>query len=326
MSGFARDEILLGRYKVLELARSGGMASIYLGRDLKADRKVAIKSVRDDKRSDAAFAGQLQNEAGLLANLSHPNLVSVYASGLKAGIPFVVMEWTAGVDLKSMLRGRVPMDMDEGLWLMVQACEGVGYAHHNGIVHCDLKPQNMIVRADDTLQVTDFGLARRVTAVETRSPVVWGSPQYYAPEQAAGMAPTPASDVYSLGIVTYEVLTGRLPFTARTPRELARQHHTTQAIRPREYAPDLPTALEDAILTAMAKEPANRYRNASQFGQVLAQFLPKEAAHVPVAPKWSGQRRKSGTGLWKTLAWILVIGGAVLIALWMYLVYNPLVQ
>jgi serine/threonine-protein kinase len=158
--------------------------------------------------------------------------------------------------------------------LIVQACAGIGYAHRAGLVHCDIKPHNMIVTPDARLKVTDFGIARALSTIlpDERADVVWGSPQYFSPEQAVGEAPSPASDVYSLGVVLYEVLTGALPFTAPTSEELALLHLQADPIPPSEYVPDIPQALEEIVLKVLSKEPAARYRTADQLGRVLLRF------------------------------------------------------
>jgi len=167
---------------------------------------------------------------------------------------------------------------------MVQACAGIGYAHRAGLVHCDIKPHNMIVTPDGRLKVTDFGIARALSTImpDERADVVWGSPQYFSPEQAVGEAPSPASDVYSLGVVLYEVLTGALPFTAPSSEELARMHLEENPIPPSEYIPDIPTALEEIVMKVLSKEPAARYRTADQLGRVLLRFGTQR--DIPPAP------------------------------------------
>jgi serine/threonine-protein kinase len=164
--------------------------------------------------------------------------------------------------------------VEEAIPLIVQACAGIGYAHRAGLVHCDIKPHNMIVTPDARLKVTDFGIARALSTIlpDERADVVWGSPQYFSPEQAVGEAPSPSSDVYSLGIVLYEVLTGALPFTAPSSEELARMHLEEKPIPPSEYVPDIPEALEEIVLKVLSKEPAARYRTADQLGRVLLRF------------------------------------------------------
>ncbi len=184
------------------------------------------------------------------------------------------MELVPGKDLKSLLRQRGRFTVEECIPLMVQACAGIGYAHRAGLVHCDVKPHNMLVTPDNRLKVTDFGIARAMAGIGhgEHTNVVWGSPQYFSPEQAAGESPTPASDVYSLGVVLYEMLTGTLPFTASSVGELARLHMEAKPIPPSEYIPDLPEALEEIILKVLSKEPSARYRTADQLGRVLMKF------------------------------------------------------
>jgi serine/threonine-protein kinase len=266
--------LLNNRYQLLEPLGSGGMSDIFRARDLMLERSVAIKVLHEDYSNDAAFQQRFRQEARAAANLSHPNIVTVHDFGLDHGQLFIVMEHIPGKDLKTLLRQRGRFSVEEAIPLMVQACAGIGYAHRAGLVHCDIKPHNMIVTPDGRLKVTDFGIARALSTImpDERADVVWGSPQYFSPEQATGEAPSPASDVYSLGIVLYEVLTGALPFTAPTSEELARMHLEAAPIPPSEYVPDLPAALEQIVLKVLSKEPAARYRTADQLGRVLLRF------------------------------------------------------
>ena len=292
--------LLLNRYQLLEQFASGGMAEIYRARDLMLDRYVAIKVLREDHSNNPDFENQFRNEARSAANLSHPNIVTVYDFGNDQGQLFIVMELVPGKDLKSLLRQRGRFTVEECIPLMVQACAGIGYAHRAGLVHCDVKPHNMLVTPDNRLKVTDFGIARAMAGISLgeRTNVVWGSPQYFSPEQAAGEAPTPASDVYSLGVVLYEILTGTLPFTASTIEELARLHMEAKPIPPSEYIPDLPEALEEIILKVLSKEPSARYRTADQLGRVLMKFGTQRDESIPtpiaspvfeIAPESAGE-------------------------------------
>jgi len=273
---FAMNEgmLLNNRYQLLERLGSGGMSDVFRARDLMLERSVAIKVLHEDYSNDDAFQQRFRQEARAAANLSHPNIVTVHDFGLDHGQLFIVMEHIPGKDLKTILRQRGRFSVDEAIPLMVQACAGIGYAHRAGLVHCDVKPHNMIVTPDARLKVTDFGIARALSTImpDERADVVWGSPQYFSPEQATGEAPSPASDVYSLGVVLYEVLTGALPFTAPTSEELARMHLETSPIPPSEYVPDIPSALEQIVLKVLSKEPAARYRTADQLGRVLLRF------------------------------------------------------
>ena len=266
--------LLNNRYQLLERLGSGGMSDVFRARDLMLERSVAIKVLHEDYSNDEAFQQRFRQEARAAANLSHPNIVTVHDFGFDHGQLFLVMEYIPGKDLKTILRQRGRFSVEEAIALMVQACAGIGYAHRAGLVHCDVKPHNMIVTPDGRLKVTDFGIARALSTIlpDERADVVWGSPQYFSPEQAAGEAPSPASDVYSLGVVLYEVLTGALPFTAPSSEELARMHLEAAPIPPSEYVPDIPSALEQIILKVLSKEPAARYRTADQLGRVLLRF------------------------------------------------------
>jgi len=279
--------LLNKRYQLLEQLGTGGMSNVYRARDLMLERSVAIKLLHGAYSNDQAFQERFRQEARAAANLSHPNIVTVHDFGFDHGQLFIVMEHVPGRDLKTILRQRGRYTVEEAIPLIVQACAGIGYAHRAGLVHCDIKPHNMIVTPDSRLKVTDFGIARALSTIQPdeRADVVWGSPQYFSPEQAVGEAPSPASDVYSLGIVLYEVLTGALPFTAPTSEELARLHLEMQPILISEYIPDVPPALEQIVTKVLSKEPSARYRTADQLGRVLLRFGTQR--ETPPAPSLS---------------------------------------
>ncbi len=263
--------MLNNRYQLLHTLGTGGMAVVYRAYDRMLERPVAIKILRQDFSGDEAFRERFRQEARAAANLSHPNIVTVHDFGFDAGRPFIVMEYVPGTDLKTMIKTRGKFGPEEAINLMVQACEGIGYAHRAGLVHCDVKPHNMLVSPDGRLKVTDFGIARALASIlpDEQSEVVWGSPQYFAPEQAAGQAPSPASDVYSLGVILYEMLAGQLPFVSNDPEELARMHREARPVPPRRYNPQISPELEQIVMKVLAKEPAQRYRSADQLGRVL---------------------------------------------------------
>jgi serine/threonine-protein kinase len=263
--------LLNNRYQVEGRIGSGGMAEIYRARDLMLERTVAVKLLREDFSGDPAFRERFKQEAKAAANLSHPNIVTIHDFGFDDQHIFIVMEYVPGTDLKSILETRGFLSVDETLPLVIQACAGIGYAHRTGLVHCDVKPHNMIVTPDKRLKVTDFGIARALASIHSQevNQVVWGSPQYFSPEQAAGQAPSPASDVYSLGIILYEMLTGRLPFIASSAAELSRMHRSILPTQPSKFNPLIPSDLEQACMKVLSKEPSTRYRTADQFGRVL---------------------------------------------------------
>ncbi len=340
--------LLNNRYQLLEQIGKGGMARVYRARDLMLERQVAVKVLREDYSRSVTFQERFRQEARAAANLSHPNIVTVHDFGFDRGQLFLVMEFVPGMDLKTLLRQRGRLPLSEALPLMIQACAGIGYAHRAGLVHCDVKPHNMLVTHDQRLKVTDFGIARALASIEPKeqSVLVWGSPQYFAPEQATGEAPSPASDVYSLGVVFYEMLTGSLPFQAPTAADLARLHVEAPPTPPSEYVPDMPPTIEQIILKVLSKEPSARYRTADQLGRVLVTFGDVRAApalsltpearpplslesNTAVAPATAlVPSPSSGSGVdWISvglgLLALLAVGGLIPLWLWVYFLYHP---
>lgn len=352
--------LLSGRYKLLHPIGSGGMAVVYKALDEMLERTVSVKILREDYSDDADFLERFKQEAKAAANLSHPNIVTVYDFGSDDNQVFIVFEFVDGTDLKSLIRKQGRFSVEDTVGLMAQACAGVGYAHRAGLVHCDIKSHNMLVSNDFRLKVTDFGIARALATIhpDERSEIVWGSPHYFSPEQAAGGPPSPASDVYALGVILYEMLTGRLPFEASDATELARMHRVEMPIPPRRLNPAIPEALEKITLKVLAKEPAARYRTADQLGRVLMSFgklnqdktgpivLPQakrptiQAASRPtppphparkpapkpvrVEPAWEESERESKAVDWVTwllglLAFTAVFG---LIPFWLYIYFS----
>jgi len=259
------------RYQLEQTLGTGGMAIVYKAKDLMLERYVAVKALREDFSQDVAFRERFRQEAKAAANLSHPNIVTVHDFGLDQKHLFIVMEYMPGTDLKTLIKQKERFNVSEALELMIQACGGVGYAHRAGLVHCDIKPHNMLVTPEGRLKVTDFGIARALSTIspDERSEVVWGSPHYFSPEQASGLPPSPASDVYSLGVILYEMLAGRLPFIASDSGELARMHREDIPVAPRYFNTSIPAKLEEIILKVLSKEPSARYRTADQLGRLL---------------------------------------------------------
>ncbi len=270
----AEIALLNNRYQLESPLGNGGMAVVYKARDHMLERTVAIKVLREDYSRDIAFRERFRQEAKAAANLSHPNIVTVHDFGIDSGRLFIVMEFVPGTNLNALLQARGRFGVDEALPLILQACAGIGYAHRAGLVHCDVKPHNILITPDNRVKVTDFGIARALASIlpEEKTEIVWGSPQYFSPEQAAGGAPSPASDVYSLGVVMYAMLTGRLPFSASSATELAQLHRSAAPLPPRHYNALIPPTLEQIMLKVLAKEPSQRYRTADQLGRVLMTF------------------------------------------------------
>jgi len=334
--------VLNSRYQLQEAFGKGGMAIVYRARDLMLERLVAVKLLREDFSEDKAFQERFRQEAKAAANLSHPNIVTVHDFGLDHGQIFLVMELVPGTDLKTLIKQRGRFTPEEALPLIIQACAGIGYAHRAGLVHCDVKPANMLVTPDMRLKVADFGIARALATIhpEEQSEVVWGSPQYFAPEQAAGAAPAPASDVYSLGVILYEMLTGSLPFQGTTASDLARQHIESEPPLLSESLPDIPSTLEQILTKVLSKEPSQRYRTADQLGRVLLNFGNTRSAPslsltpetVPVLGTLSPQKPVIVPAPPAEIDWgsvglglvaLVAVLGLIPFWMWIYFVYNP---
>lgn len=352
MTESPKSTVLSNRYQIIERLAKGGMSVVYRAQDLRLERSVAIKILRQDFSQDPDFREHFRQEARAAANLSHPNIVTVYDFGLDEDSVFIVMEYVPGTDLKSLLQQRGRFSIDESIQLMAQACAGAGYAHRAGLVHCDIKPQNLLITPDQHLKVVDFGIARAISTIhpDEKMEIVWGSPQYFSPEQAAGLPPSPASDVYSLGIIFYEMLTGELPFKASSSQELARMHRQDLPRSPREINPKIPYPIEQILFMTLAKEPAARYRTADQLGRVLITFQESTKSnnqiivsqdsvettnfHAPDATtryaQASSKINTEGDDIFR-LDWItiglgllalLAVGGLIPFYIWIYLLYN----
>lgn len=332
--------ILNKRYKLLEPLGKGGMAVVYRARDLMLERLVAVKVLRQDYSSDKSFQERFRQEAKAAANLSHPNIVTMHDFGLDHKQLFLVMEYVPGTDLKTLIKQRGRFTPEEALPLLIQACAGIGYAHRAGLVHCDVKPQNMLVTPDMRLKVADFGIARALSTIhpDEKSEVVWGSPQYFAPEQAAGAAPSPASDVYSLGIIMYEMLIGSLPFQGATATDLARLHLEGEPPLLSEMIPEISPTLEQILKKILSKEPSQRYRTADQLGRVLLNFgntrsapalalTPEAAPNAITGPLVKADPSPASEIDWASvglgLVALVAVLGLIPFWVWIYFVYNP---
>jgi serine/threonine-protein kinase len=275
----SNETILNGRYQLTAQQGSGGMAVIYKAIDKALGRTVAVKILRPSMTVDPQFIVRFQNEARAIANLTHPNIVTVHDVGAhtdpKMTTHYMVMEFVEGSDLKRIIRGDGsgrPLPLELALHYAIQICAGIGFAHRAGIVHADVKPQNVLVNtSDQMIKVTDFGIAQALseTQPKEREAVVWGSPHYFSPEQAKGEKPSPASDVYSIGIVLYEMLTGQLPFNGTTQQELAMAHVREVPPRISQFNPEVPEELVSFVARALDKVPASRFRDAAQLGHLL---------------------------------------------------------
>src|SRR2546429_5245397 len=268
-----QTEVLGERYKLQDPIGRGGMATIYRGLDLVMERTVAIKVLREVYSTDPKFVTRFQREAKAASALQHPNIVQVYDYGQSDGNYFIVMELVEGTDLRRYLRSRGVLAVDRAIIIAHDVALGLGAAHRRGIVHRDVKPQNVLVGRDGSIKLTDFGIAsvfKYINAERLRSTgMPLGTVQYYAPEQAQGEIVSPAADVYALGIVMYEMLTGRTPFDGDTPVAVAMQHIQDLPTPPSHFNPNIPPALEEIILRCLEKAPEMRFRDGSQLARAL---------------------------------------------------------
>jgi beta-lactam-binding protein with PASTA domain/predicted Ser/Thr protein kinase len=283
------DQVFDGRYKVVRKLGTGGMANVYLAEDQELGRRVAIKMLDDRHAQDEQFVERFRREAKNAAGLSHPNIVSIYDRGQAEGTYYIAMEYLEGRTLKELLVARGPTPLAVAIDYARQILAAIGFAHRNGIVHRDIKPHNVIVAPDGRLKVTDFGIARSVTSQMTEAGSIIGTAQYLSPEQAKGAPVTPPSDLYSVGIVLYEMLTGTVPFTGDTPLEIAMKHLSATPEPPSEQRSEIPHELDSIVLRALAKDPADRYQSAEEMdadlaraarGQTVAPETEEAATHV----------------------------------------------
>jgi eukaryotic-like serine/threonine-protein kinase len=310
-----------GRYRLEQTLGHGGMATVYLAYDEELHRQVAIKLLAEHLAGDADFRKRFLREARLAARLSHPNVVSVYDAGeAEDGRPFIVMEYVPGttfVELGQIAPG-------EAVELTTQACRGLAHAHAAGLVHRDVKPQNLLLRDDGTVKVADFGIALAAeTTALTQVGTVLGTAAYLSPEQALGEQVTAAADVYSLGAVLYELLTGRPPYAFDSLADLAAKQTSGQIAPVGELAPEVPPNVEDAVMRSLARNPAYRPASAADFARELG--APDEATvplHAPtrVAPALPRVSKR----LWLVLAAVLAVAAILLaVALTMVGGSNP---
>ena len=278
------ETLLNDRYELVAQQGSGGMSVIYKAQDRSLGRMVAVKILRPSLTKDPSFLEKFQQEARSVAVMSHPNIVTVHDVGSDGATHYIVMEIIEGQDLKKIIRTHGALPFERALSYSIQICAGLGFAHRSHLVHADVKPQNILINRDDIIKITDFGIAQAVTDTmpQTRSEVVWGSPHYFAPEQARGEKPSPASDVYSIGVVMFEMFTGRLPYIGTSQRELALAHLQAKIPLAREFNPNVPDVLSNIIAKVMSKRPNDRYKHADQLGHILQQL--RERAKAPQRP------------------------------------------
>ena len=279
------ERVLGERYELVELIGSGGMADVYRAHDRLLDRQVAVKILHEQFRSDTEFIGKFHKEAQAAARLSHANIVNIYDVGISGDDHYIVMEYVQGSTLKRRIQDEGCIPVMDALAIAHDVASALDHAHANNLVHCDIKPHNILMTADGHAKVADFGIARAVTeSTMTYSGNVVGSVHYFSPEQAKGTLITPKSDVYSLGVVLYEMLAGRLPFTGETPVGIAMKHLQETPPSIRQFRPEIPPLVESIVMRAMAKDPAARpgsrelMEELVQAGQMLKSSAAEAAA------------------------------------------------
>ncbi|MEJ6950880.1 Stk1 family PASTA domain-containing Ser/Thr kinase [Natronospora cellulosivora (SeqCode)] len=256
-------KVLNERYEILKELGKGGMAIVFEAQDLLLDRKVALKMLRHEYLNDKDFVKRFRHEAKAVARLAHPNIINIFDIGQKGEYQYLVMEYIEGRTLKDIIRKEGKIDFTEALDIAKQICSALLVAHENNIIHCDIKPHNILLTKDKQVKVTDFGIARAISsATMTMTDTVMGSAHYFSPEQARGGEIKAHSDLYSLGIVLYEMLTGEVPFKGDSPISVALKHIQEQAKKPSLLNPEIPEQLEKLVMRAIAKRPSERFRDA----------------------------------------------------------------
>ena len=270
-----------GRYRILRKLGAGGMANVYLAEDEELGRRVAIKILNDRYANDELFIERFRREAKSAAGLSHPNIVSIYDRGQAESTYYIAMEVIEGRSLKELILTRGPLPIGQAIAYTLEMLEALRFAHRHGIIHRDIKPHNILI--GERLKVTDFGIARAGASQMTEAGSIMGTAQYLSPEQARGAPVTASSDLYSIGIVLYEMLTGKVPFSGDSAIEIAMKHLNEVPKPPSKTRPEIPEELDQVVLRALAKAPEDRYQTAEEF----AEDLHRVEAGLPIAPETS---------------------------------------
>ena len=276
------SEYIGNRYKVLKLLGKGGMAYVYLAFDTILKREVAVKVMKSDMSDDELALERFKREAGAVTQLSHPNIVDVYDVGDEDDKHYIVMEYVRGYTLKQLIKKRGPIPYKEAVWMIKQLAGALMEAHRNNVIHRDVKSQNVLIKDDGTVKLSDFGIALANNAMQiTKKDSVLGSVHYLAPELSQGKQANMQSDIYSLGIVFYELLTGDVPFKADTPINVALRHIKEDVPSVRKFNPEIPQSVENVLIKATAKSLNNRYKNIALMLQDLNECLKKDHLNDP---------------------------------------------
>lgn len=339
------NSMIGNRFQITQLIGTGGMSIVYRAWDSILDRDVAIKVLRQKYAQTEDVRIRFQQEAKAAARLSHPNIVTVYDSGIDGMRIYIALQYIEGSTLKLYIQSRNGINLVNDLDYAIQICRGVDHAHSNKIIHCDLKPSNILINQANQIKITDFGLARVMQQnIQEQESYFWGSPFYISPEQAQGESPSVASDIYSLGVVLYQLVTGALPITGDSVEELLNNHVKVMPVPPREINSSIPISLNDAILRCLQKDPRKRYHSVSQVRDILANIrhsiifnsssnsIPRSSINVdtqkplkekntPPNKNWKSQFQEFD---WKTilLGLLATIAAAGLIPFWIYVYFN----
>jgi eukaryotic-like serine/threonine-protein kinase len=308
MSQVPPQQRLAGRYVVEEHIADGGMASVWRARDEVLARTVAVKTLREERAGQEGFRERFHREAVSAARLNHPAIISIFDTGVDDGVVFIVMEHFEGQTLADVMQAHGPMDAPTAIRVMLPVLDALAYAHDHGIVHRDVKPGNILVNQSGRVKVTDFGLAKAVTGEDlTTTGTVLGTVRYLAPEQVRGEEVDARSDIYSAGVVLYELVTGRPPFQAENDIATAMMRLTVNPVPPRSIVPGLPRAVEAAILRAMARSPDDRFATAESLRGALERWAAVEPpTTAPVAQPERARGRAATFRSWMLVPLLLV--------------------
>ena len=284
MAEVAENTTVDSRYRILNRIGSGGMADVYRAEDTHLGREVALKVLHRRFSADEGFVERFRREASSAASLQHPNVVNVFDRGEHEDTYYIAMEHLSGSTLKQLIDTDAPLDQERAIDLGIQILKAAAFAHRRGVIHRDLKPHNVIVSDEGTAKVTDFGIARAGASEMTETGSIMGTAQYLSPEQAQGHAVSPASDIYSIGVLLYEALTGRVPFHGESAVSIALKHLNEQPAPLSQLRPEIHPELERAVMTALAKDPAQRYASAEEMVHAL------EAARAAIVGGANGER------------------------------------
>src|SRR3954464_4092451 len=327
MAEVAEGAVVDGRYWIERRIGSGGMADVYVAADSQLGREVAIKMLHRRFSRDQEFVERFRREASAAAGLQHPNVVSVFDRGEYDGTYYIAMEYLPGKTLKEVLREEAPLDQLRAIDYAIQILQAAAFAHRRGIIHRDFKPHNVMVGPDGRLKVTDFGITRAGASEMTETGSIMGTAQYLSPEQAQGQRVGAQSDLYSIGVMLYEMLTGRVPFSGDSAVSIALKHVSEVPARLRDLRPDVHPRLEQAVGRALLKDPAQRYASADEFIAALEQARAAIASGEngapggtsswmpPVLPDEEERDQRGARWPWIVLV-LLLLGLVVAAAIW----------